>query len=77
MVVRRLVTPPGGPSKSGLFTTSCRVLLLRFPSLGGGGGREVLWERIESLSRGAGGVAEAGDVTAVPSGSWGRSVTSI
>jgi hypothetical protein len=37
----------------------------------------VLCERIESLSRGGGGVAEPGDVTVVPSGSLGRSVTSI
>jgi hypothetical protein len=57
--------------------TSCKVLLLRFRSLGGGGGREVLGERIESLSSGGGGVADAGETTAVPSGSWGRSVTSI
>jgi hypothetical protein len=77
LVGRRLVIPPGGASKSELFTTSWRVLLLCFRSLGGGGGREVLGERIESLSKGGGGVAKAGGVTVVPSGSLGRSVTSI
>jgi len=69
LVWRRLVTPPGGASKSGLFMTSCRVLLLRFRSLGGGGGRDVLGERIESLSTGGGGVVECGEATALPSGS--------
>jgi hypothetical protein len=49
--------------------TSCRVLLLRFRSLGGGGGRDVLGERIESLSTGGGGVVERGEATALPSGS--------
>ena len=34
-------------------------------------------ERTESLSSGAGGVAEPGEPTAAPSGSCGRSVTRI
>lgn len=62
---------PFGDNRSGFAETSCRVLprdlLLSF---GGGGGRclDELSDRIESFSIGGGGVADLGELTAVPSG---------
>ena len=62
---------PLGVNRSGFEATSCRVrpreLLLSF---GGGGGRcrEELADLTESFSIGGGGVADLGELTAVPSG---------
>lgn len=63
---------PFGDNKSGLAETSCRALLRDLLlSFGGGGGRclDELPDRIESFSIGGGGVADLGELTAVPSGS--------
>jgi len=63
---------PFGDNRSGFDATSCRALLRdRLLSFGGGGGRflDELADRIESFSIGGGGVADLGELTAVPSGS--------
>ena len=79
---RRFVEALAGIGSSGLVETSWSVLPLerrRSRDLGGGGGRcrEELVERIESFSIGGGGVEEAGDSMAAPSGNLGRSGMTI
>ena len=79
---RRFVGTFAGVRSSGLVETSWSVLTLdrrRSLVFGGGGGRclEELAERIESFSIGGGGVDEAGDSMAAPSGNLGRSGMTI
>jgi hypothetical protein len=70
---------PFGVRNSGLTVTRLSVLPLdlRWLSLGGGGGLDELADRTGSFSMGGGGVAVPAESIAEPSGSCGRSGTTI